>query len=321
MPTVSIIVPVYNAEKYLSRCINSILSQIYKDFELILIDDGSTDSSGSICDNFAKKDNRIIVRHIENGGVSSARNLALSIASGQWIMFCDSDDYVDSNWCELMLSIAIEKPYSFIVSNVWRVQRDEQKEKINKQKNDCESYYDIFKVGLSGFPVNKIYNIELLNKGNILFEENCPLGEDVAFNCSYCELCESIEYIDQPLYYYCDNESCATKKYYPDLLGLNLKCFSARLKLINDNEIEDFCDYYLSYLTPMLENVFDERCNLSLLSKLKYNDKIIKSTEFKFCVEHSTGANESPKYFKLLKKGNYYLLYLVKLLTSLKKRG
>lgn len=319
MPTVSIIVPVYNAEKYLCRCIDSILSQTYTDFELILIDDGSKDSSGSICDSFAETDSRIIVKHIKNGGVSSARNLALSIASGKWIMFCDSDDSVDCNWCNTMLQVAIDKPNAFIVSNVWRIQNDEKKEKVNKQVNDCKSYYDVFKAGLSGYPVNKIYNIELIKKGNILFEENCPLGEDVAFNCTYCKMCDSIEYIHQPLYFYCDNESCATKKYYPDLLGLNLKCFAARLELINDTEMEAFCDYHISYLTPMLENVFDERNKLSFFSKLKYNNRMINSKEFKFCLEHSTGAGENPKYFKLLKTGNYYLLYFVRLLARLKK--
>lgn len=92
MPLISVIVPVYNSEKYLHRCIDSILTQTFSDFELLLVDDGSTDSSGAICDEYAKKDQRVRVFHKENGGVSSARNLGLDKARGEWIAFVDADD-------------------------------------------------------------------------------------------------------------------------------------------------------------------------------------------------------------------------------------
>ena len=95
-PTISIIVPVYNTEQYLNRCIDSILSQSFTNFELLLIDDGSTDKSGDICDEYARKDERIKVFHKKNGGVSSARNMGLDFARGEWITFVDSDDYIDS---------------------------------------------------------------------------------------------------------------------------------------------------------------------------------------------------------------------------------
>lgn len=95
---ISIIVPVYNIEKYLQRCIESILAQKFVDFELLLIDDGSKDKSGDICDNFALKDKRIKVFHKENGGVSSARNLGIAKAQGEWITFIDSDDWVSEDY-------------------------------------------------------------------------------------------------------------------------------------------------------------------------------------------------------------------------------
>ena len=93
---ISIIVPVYNVDKYLSKCIDSIISQTYNDIELILVDDGSPDNSPKICDEYARKDNRIIVIHKENGGVSSARNAGLDIAKGKYIGFVDPDDYIVS---------------------------------------------------------------------------------------------------------------------------------------------------------------------------------------------------------------------------------
>ena len=97
-PKISVIVPVYNAEKYLQRCIDSILNQTFPNFELLLIDDGSKDQSGEICDEYAKKDSRVKVFHKENGGVSSARNVGIDNAVGEYICFCDSDDWVEKTW-------------------------------------------------------------------------------------------------------------------------------------------------------------------------------------------------------------------------------
>ena len=98
MPLISIIIPIYNAEDTLNRCICSILNQTFYDWELLLIDDGSTDLSGELCDEYASKDQRIKVFHKKNGGVSSARNVGLDYAKGEWITFCDSDDFVCPNW-------------------------------------------------------------------------------------------------------------------------------------------------------------------------------------------------------------------------------
>ncbi len=104
---ISTIVPVYNTEKYLNKCIDSILKQTYKDFELILVDDGSTDTSGAICDEYAKKDERVVVIHKENGGQATARNIGLDAAKGEYVSFIDSDDYIEPEMYETMIS-AIE---------------------------------------------------------------------------------------------------------------------------------------------------------------------------------------------------------------------
>lgn len=101
---ISVIVPVYNVEKYLNRCVDSIINQTYTDLEIILVDDGSTDSSGSICDEYAKKDERIKVIHKENGGLSDARNAGVTAATGDYISFIDSDDYIELNMMELLIT-------------------------------------------------------------------------------------------------------------------------------------------------------------------------------------------------------------------------
>ena len=117
MPLVSVIVPVYNAEKYLEDCVNSILSQILDDFELLLIDDGSTDSSGTICDSYKIRDSRVRVFHKKNGGVTSARRLGVEKSLGEWISFVDSDDIVKSDYCDVLIR-EIENDVDIIATRI-----------------------------------------------------------------------------------------------------------------------------------------------------------------------------------------------------------
>ena len=319
MPTISIIVPVYNVEKYLNRCVDSILNQTFTDFELILVNDGSTDNSGKICDEYAKKDQRVKAIHKSNGGVSSARNRGLGEAIGKYVMFCDSDDYVADNWCSMLLYYIRKFPDRFIVSDVWKVYSDDREIFRVGGSEKIETFYQLYKRYLSCSIWNKIYDIEVLRKNSIFFENGCPWSEDVPFNTKYCQLCNGIMYIDTPLYYYCNNIESATKKYYPDFLFLNLKCFIARLPLISKSEMGDFCDEHLSIMVNLFNNVFDERNTLSFFQKLKYNNKIMNTAEFIFCVNNATGKLEGEKTMKLLKLHNYYLYYTVYKISGILK--
>ena len=121
LPKISVIVPVYNVEKYLDKCVKSILNNSYKDLEIILVDDGSTDKSGILCDVLAKTDNRIMVIHKKNGGLSSARNAGLAIAVGEYVSFIDSDDYIATNMYESMLNKGIAEDADIIQCGVYRV--------------------------------------------------------------------------------------------------------------------------------------------------------------------------------------------------------
>lgn len=126
---ISVIVPVYNVEAYLNDCLESIVNQTYSDLEIILVDDGSTDSSGLMCDEWAEKDKRIRVFHIENGGAANARNKGLDECSGDYILFCDSDDYYDKNAVQLLYDVLIRNDADVAVANLQRVS-------INKEKLD-----------------------------------------------------------------------------------------------------------------------------------------------------------------------------------------
>jgi len=122
MPLISIIIPIYNSEKYLRPCLDSIRTQTFKDFEAILVDDGSTDNSGLICDEYTQKDNRFVVVHKQNEGVYIARNKAFDIATGDYLMFVDSDDWVEPDFCETALRLALEnnvQMVAFMFNNVF----------------------------------------------------------------------------------------------------------------------------------------------------------------------------------------------------------
>ena len=127
MKKISIIVPVYKVESYLSRCIDSILAQTYQNFELILIDDGSPDCCGEICDNYAKKDDRIIIIHKPNGGLSSARNVGLDLATGDYIGFVDSDDYISINMYSDMIKLLEVNGLDIIICTTFMVKGDKVK--------------------------------------------------------------------------------------------------------------------------------------------------------------------------------------------------
>ena len=143
-PKISIIVPIYKTEQYLQRCIDSILAQTFTNFELLLIEDGSPDNSGKICDKYALIDSRIKVYHKENGGVSSARNLGLDHATGEWITFCDSDDWVNKDWLELFIlnsntDMVIQ---SYYVSTITNPEKIKQLKNKNYSKINFNNLFD-----------------------------------------------------------------------------------------------------------------------------------------------------------------------------------
>ena len=205
MPKISVIVPVYNTEKYLRRCVDSILAQTFTDFELLLIDDGSSDSSGAICDEYAQKDPRVRVFHKENGGVSSARNLGLDNARGEWITFVDSDDWIEIH----SLSILGENnDVDLIIASM----KFEQSgtcgnfPKIGKLEHEELDHY--LSINMDHFsicsPWSKFFRNNIIKENEIRFNNNLCFGEDSLFVKTYLLNVASIRCIDTLCYHYQD---------------------------------------------------------------------------------------------------------------------
>lgn len=210
IPKISIIIPVYNVEEYIEKCIKSILNQVFTEFELILVNDGSTDSSGNICDKYAQKDNRIIVIHKENGGVSSARNIGLDIAKGEYIAFVDSDDYINRNMYYILYNLIIKTQSDIAMCNYKTIIKDEdvnlnEDQIIDSNDIKCmdniEYLNNLYCKNKVKYIVvwNKLYKNKIFNK--VRFENN-RIEEDEFIIHHLLYLSKRIVCIDKSYYYY-----------------------------------------------------------------------------------------------------------------------
>ena len=216
-PKVSIIVPVYNVEKYLVRCVDSILAQTFTDFELLLIDDGSKDKSSEICDEYVKKDSRVKVFHKENGGVSSARNLGLDNVRGEWICFCDSDDIVTQAYLSDMIGVVNEES-QFVLSNYKRVSAKEciiNLDSILLGNTDMVRYFIDKKVFALSAPYAKLYKADVINENHIRFPLGIQMGEDAIFIMRYLNKITSVNVVAKCNYIVNQTEGSLSSKYYP----------------------------------------------------------------------------------------------------------
>lgn len=212
--SVSVIVPVYNAEKYLSRCLDSILSQTYKDLEIILVDDGSTDNSYAMIKEYEAADSRIIAVSKENGGISDARNAGLQIAAGKFIAFVDSDDCVDSRMIELCVN-AQNSSNADIVGFDWQTFSAQIPSVSYKNKNTVKKGKKVLSYFLEKnrlyCAVRYLFNADIIKNNNLQFDRNIRSGgEDQLFIYNYVKFCGNAVFIKYNGYFYYENESSAS---------------------------------------------------------------------------------------------------------------
>ena len=282
----SIIVPVYNVENELSKCIDSILGQSVEDFELILIDDGSTDRSGEICDDYGKKDRRIKVIHKSNGGVSSARNSGLDIANGEYIVFVDSDDYVTEDYLEKLYNPNVDMvlgniKYKNINSEEFYILDNESYgvfdigedilNKIIKSKYFCTVYC-------------KLFRRKIIKKYNIRFKESLNLGEDTIFVVDYIIRIHNIEIKENVIYNYITYNS--------DRLSLFKKDSIYNLEL---------CDEHIEKQLSKIYNIYQSKA----FNKRKWNK--YEWAIFQTIKNKNICILEKRKIFKYIFKNKNYI--------------
>lgn len=218
---ISVIIPVYNAEKYLAKCIESILTQTYEKFELILVDDGAKDNSGKICDEYAAKDERIKVIHKKNGGVSSARNTGIESAKGEFIAFVDSDDWLEENSLEILHREITMENADLAAGAFVRIvrkgrQRHDFKTALYSGDQIAENIVQFIRL-LGGTVWAKLFRRDIIINEGLLFNPEIPLGEDSVFLMTYVQFCKKIILKDELVYAYnCMVLNSAVCKFYQD---------------------------------------------------------------------------------------------------------
>lgn len=223
----SVIIPIYNAEKYLDRCIESVISQTYENIEIILVNDGSLDKSGEICDKYKKEDSRITVIHKENGGVSKARNCGMNIASGEYIFFLDSDDFIEKDALHNLSQRAFETEADIIMGNYKVINQlkkitlrpDFAKSSltIDMQNNTTERFKLFFGKSYGIEATNKLYRVEFIKKLDVFFEDKINYGEDFLFNIKLFINNPKIEMVNEYTYSYYKNTDSITQTYKKEL--------------------------------------------------------------------------------------------------------
>ena len=291
----SIIIPVYNAELYLNKAVESIKSQSYRDWELILIDDGSTDNSAQICDDYERSNPQIHTIHKTNGGVSSARNLGLNYARGQFVMFLDADDWVGPTLCEDLMN-RIDN-HDLAIGGYRELRSTGEKvltmsDMVVQVKAMHKVFAELYKKYLINTPASKIYRADIAK--SLSFREDVKLGEDLLFNLDYLRKCKTIVITTVSEYTYnCLNENSATKQFRDsdiDQIVLLYRESKAFLQSVcNDHSIHDEIEEQLCVkgINQIQLIVYSSKTKIE---KLELINKLFHYNEF---------LDSCNKYFKL----------------------
>lgn len=328
---VSVIVPVYNGENSLHHCIDSILQQSYQDFELVLVDDGSSDRSSLICDEYANKDNRIFVIHKKNAGVSSARNCGIKASNGDYICFVDVDDMIENDYLSTLVNSSLDQQSELVVCGFFVEENGLKKDSIVFSDEESlrihrNHIFYLSEKHLFSAPWCKLFKSCIIKDNNLFFDEDMSLGEDIVFNFDYLNFCEEIYVINKCLYHYStDNTNSLSRRYRKDLLLENRKMNKKLIDYIDiwklsDEESVPFFRMYFSQFEHTIANTFNNNNKKdSFFDKIKYSNHIIKSAEFKMA--YSKFPCKIPFYKKMSYSVNNYLpIYLINKIKILLKR-
>ena len=327
----SVIIPVYNVEKYIDRCLKSIISQNYDDLEIIVIDNGSTDSSGIICDTYASEYSNISVYHIENHGVGSARNFGLSKARGEFIYFVDSDDYLVGN---LFADFAdkLVSDLDLVVFSYYNSFEEDLIEKSRTEKSlpfkgnyDKDGFIKIFKeLFLSDMLYtvwNKIYRREFLLENNLSFEQY-ELGEDVRFNLNvYRNVNRTFLFQDSYYVYVIGRKGSAMSSYNPKRIQYQLQELKMVDSLLSDWHLDSFDLDQTIKARILMSNIYNiSKQNTQFSSKVEYVKDICENKDIKSFI-HTEENDLKPFINYLLKQKRYSTVLFLKMVQALIKRS
>jgi len=272
MPKFTVIVPIYNAEQTLRRCIDSIVAQSYTDWEAILVDDGSTDGSGDICDEYAAKDSRIKVVHQENGGTSCARNAGLSHVNSEWVTFCDADDRAFDTWLENFLSIKNDESdvliQGFETDKPVRNTVSKTSYGLDFHTNPQEAFCLLFDEITLGYTWNKAFRMSNIRNHNLLFDKRFPFQQDQEFVMRFLLTARYLTSTSKKGYYYCVPNWSEKYKNSAPSIKLIASFFESEITLFKHNTNRK--PYFLAqYFQDLCTCIYCSSINLSDIRRFR----------------------------------------------------
>lgn len=316
-PKVSIILPVYNRANTINDTIESVMQQSYKNFELIIVDDGSKDNSQQICRKYELKDNRIKLIKKENGGPSQARNVGLKIAKGKYLMFIDSDDKYKADMIEKMVTEIERRNSDIVVCN------------FNNRSNIKEFYNQTLEKGIEKLQINylfnplwnKIYILNIIKENNIKFFEKIERGEDYRFNIDYFRYINKITYISESLYIYNVQMDSLTKKTRENEFELSISNLEYNIGMLLEKNIEVSNFFKEQYCKIAKETIFSlmklKKNRIEIKEKIKYirkflqQDNILKEDLLKQKIHMITKENALIRNLLKNEKYNFLIIYSI----------
>ena len=325
MSKVSVVVPIYNVEQYLEKCIESIANQTYDDLEIILVDDGSTDSSPSICDKWKELDHRVIVIHKENGGLSSARNAGLEVASGQYIMFEDSDDWLDLDIIKKSVERIENDNSDLVIFGYKKIDENGNalgeftfgNKTFSNQEMSCQLHRRILEMSF-GYAWNKLYRLSTIQSSNLKNDGSIIDREDLYFNLCLFNYMNRISFINKVGYYYLQRKSSLLHN--SDLARLKgIDIFYEKIKKIalgnREDEKKVINMVLLHYLSDVIIKNIIWNTSISKREKIQNIKNILGKIRFKKNIYRDS---DNPKflnvlYYSILKERPRVFYYYVKL--------
>ncbi len=337
-PFISIIMPVYNSEKYIVKSIGSVLAQTFTDFELLLVDDCSPDNCGIICDEFAKMDSRIKVIHLpENGGVSKARNTAMTMVNGEYLCFLDSDDHFDNNMLEVLACSVKENPSQVVIFGLIEEYYDENgqltdtkkvvyDDKIIKDKQSLRNEIPMLEeLDLYGYPCNKMYNVAYLKKSKATFPQ-MKFNEDIIFNIDFFMDAQSCNILNFAPYHYVKHVGSKTGSfiptYYEDIMVKIDRMYSQfeYWEMLNEEKFEFIALRYTRYLFSAFERNCDKRAGMTHKQRKVFAEEVFNSDRYKKLSPNMKGNGLIGIMARVLKsKGSFLCLSLARIIFIVKK--
>lgn len=324
----SIIVPVYNVQQFLEKCITSILMQTLKEIEIILINDGSIDESGTICDSYAGKYDNVLVVHQNNKGVSFARNVGISIARGEYIGFVDSDDFVDTQMFEKMYKAAKNNDCEIVFCDVQETCNNTKKihtfESLQETTLiDRKNISPCVLREIAGVVTRAIYLRESIINNNIRFSENIKLSEDRIFNLHAIGVSQSLYYLKEDLYKRVTNINSAVHIFRTDYFEVVINAYLLIVDKINLlwNEVRYrnvYKEQFVGAIFSTLNNIFHTDSTFSKKQKIMELKKICES---QLIIDTLSSTNIKDIRKSLILKKQIYLLYIILKVKSNIKRG